>query len=75
MADILEKTAVVNGVETPGYGDKLFNKFLTADNKKDKQNAAYEIYTVLHHTTDKKGNIPLRAKLQTKRKLRKYFNE
>ena len=75
MADILEKTAVVNGVETPGYGDELFNKFLTADNKKDKQNAAYEIYTVLHHTTDKKGNIPLKAKFQTKRKLRKYFNE
>jgi hypothetical protein len=75
MADILEKTAVVNGVETPGYGDELFNKFLTADNRKDKQNAAYEIYTVLHHTTDKKGNIPLRAKFQTKRKLKKYFNE
>jgi hypothetical protein len=65
MADILEKKG----------SDKLINNFLNADNKKDKQNAAYEIYTVLHHTTDKKGNIPLRAKLQTKRKLRKYFNE
>jgi len=65
MADILEKKG----------SDKLINNFLNADNKKDKQNAAYEIYTVLHHTTDKKGNIPLRAKLQTKFKLRKYFNE
>ena len=75
MADILEKTAVVKGVETPGYGDKLITTFLNADSKKDKQKAAYEIYAVLHHTTDKKGNIPLRAKLQTKIKLRKYFNE
>jgi hypothetical protein len=65
MADILEKKG----------SDKLINKFLNADNKKDKQNAAYEIYTVLHHTTDKKGNIPLKAKFQTKRKLKKYFNE
>ena len=65
MADILEKKG----------SDKLINKFLNADNRKDKQNAAYEIYTVLHHTTDKKGNIPLKAKLQTKFKLRKYFNE
>tara|TARA_S200000501_G_scaffold277284_2_gene261109 strand:+ start:4407 stop:7010 length:2604 start_codon:yes stop_codon:yes gene_type:complete len=65
MADILEKKG----------SDKLINKFLNADNKKDKQNAAYEIYTVLHHTTDKKGNIPFRAKVQTKFKLRKYFNE
>ena len=64
-ADILEKKG----------SDKLINKFLNADNRKDKQNAAYEIYTVLHHTTDKKGNIPLKAKLQTKFKLRKYFNE
>ena len=65
MADILEKKG----------SDKLINKFLTANNKKDKQNAAYEIYTVLHHTTDKEGRIPLKAKFQTKRKLRKYFNE
>ena len=65
MGDILEKRG----------SDKLINKFLNADNKKDKQNAAYEIYTVLHHTTDKEGNIPFRAKFQTKRKLRKYFNE
>jgi len=65
MADILEKKG----------SDKLINNFLNANNKKDKQNAAYEIYTVLHHTTDKKGNIPLRAKVQTKFKLRKYFNE
>ena len=65
MADILEKKG----------SDKLINNFLNADNKKDKQNAAYEIYTVLHHTTDKKGKIPFRAKLQTKFKLRKYFDE
>ena len=65
MGDILEKRG----------SDKLINKFLNADNKKDKQNAAYEIYTVLHHTTDKKGKIPFRAKLQTKFKLRKYFDE
>ena len=65
MADILEKTG----------SDKLINKFLNANNRKNKQNAAYEIYTVLHHTTDKEGNIPLKAKLQTKLKLRKYFNE
>ena len=65
MGDILEKRG----------SDKLINKFLNADNKKDKQNAAYEIYTVLHHTTDKEGKIPFRAKLQTKFKLRKYFNE
>ena len=65
MGDILEKRG----------SDKLINKFLNADNRKDKQNAAYEIYTVLHHTTDKKGNIPFRAKFQTKRKLKKYFNE
>lgn len=65
MGDILEKKG----------SDKLINKFLNANNKKDKQNAAYEIYTILHHTTDKEGNIPLRAKLQTKFKLRKYFNE
>ena len=65
MGDILEKRG----------SDKLINKFLNADNKKDKQNAAYEIYTVLHHTTDKEGKIPFRAKLQTKFKLRKYFDE
>ena len=65
MADILEKKG----------SDKLINKFLNADNRKDKQNAAYEIYTVLHHTTDKEGKIPLKAKLQTKFKLRNYFNE
>ena len=65
MADILEKKS----------SDKLITTFLNADSKKDKQKAAYEIYAVLHHTTDKKGNIPLRAKLQTKIKLRKYFNE
>jgi len=65
MADILEKKG----------SDELINKFLNADNRKDKQNAAYEIYTVLHHTTDKEGKIPLKAKLQTKFKLRNYFNE
>jgi hypothetical protein len=61
MGDILEKKG----------SDKLINKFLNADNKKDKQNAAYEIYKVLHHT----GELPFLAKRQTKFKLRKYFNE
>ena len=74
MADILEKTAYINNEPRPGYGDKLFNDFLTADNKKDKQKAAYEIYEILHHTQID-GTIPRIAKFQTKRKLRKYFNE
>ena len=38
MADILEKKG----------SDKLINKFLNADNTKDKKNAAYQIYAVLH---------------------------
>ncbi len=74
MADILEKTAYINNEPKPGYGDKLFNDFLNADNKKDKQKAAYEIYEILHHTQID-GTIPRIAKFQTKRKLRKYFNE
>ena len=74
MADILEKTAYINNEPRPGYGDKLFNDFLTADNKKDKQKAAYEIYEILHHTQID-GTIPRIAKFQTKRKLKKYFNE
>jgi len=74
MADILEKTAYINKEPRPGYGDKLFNDFLNADNKKDKQKAAYEIYEILHHTQID-GTIPRIAKFQTKRKLKKYFNE
>jgi len=74
MADILEKTAYINNEPKPGYGDKLFNDFLNADNKKDKQKAAYEIYEILHHTQID-GTIPRIAKFQTKRKLKKYFNE
>jgi hypothetical protein len=58
--DILEKKG----------SDALVQKFIDADNSKDKKDAAFEIYKVLHHT----GELPLTASMNTKRKLRKYFN-
>ena len=58
--DILEKEG----------SDALIQKFIDADNSKDKKDAAFEIYKVLHHT----GELPLRASMNTKRKLKKYFN-
>jgi hypothetical protein len=58
--DILEKKG----------SDALIQKFIDADNSKDKKDAAFEIYKVLHHT----GKLPLTASMNTKRKLRKYFN-
>jgi len=58
--DILEKKG----------SDALIQKFIDADNSKDKKDAAFEIYKVLHHT----GELPLRASMNTKRKLKKYFN-
>ena len=61
-----------NILEKPG-SDILINNFLNANNTKDKQNAAYKIYTVLHHTVDKRGEIDKLAAFQTKRKLNKYF--
>jgi len=50
MADILEKTAYINNEPKPGYGDKLFNDFLNADNKKDKQKQLmkYMKYYIIH---------------------------
>ena len=64
-ADILEKTG----------SDKYIQAFLNAENTADKKAAAYKIYTKLHHTEDKDGKIPLKASVQTKFKLRKYFND
>ena len=58
--DILEKKG----------SDALIQKFIDADNSKDKKDAAFEIYKVLHHT----GNLPFLASINTKRKLKKYFN-
>ena len=59
-ADIFEKEG----------SDVLIQKFIDADNSKDKKDAAFEIYKVLHHT----GNLPFLASINTKRKLKKYFN-
>jgi len=58
--DILEKKG----------SDALIQKFIDADNSKDKKDAAFEIYKVLHHT----GDLPFLASINTKRKLKKYFN-
>jgi len=58
--DILEKKG----------SDALIQKFIDADNSEDKKDAAFEIYKVLHHT----GNLPFLASINTKRKLKKYFN-
>jgi hypothetical protein len=65
IGDILEKSG----------SDKYIQNLLDAKTPKEKRNAAYQIYAVLHHTLDSKGNIPKIAELQTKFKLRKYFNE
>lgn len=72
MADILEKTAVVNKEKRPGYGDTLIQNYLDAETAKEKRDAVYEIYKILHHTGSK---LPFKAKINTTRKLRKYFNE
>jgi hypothetical protein len=72
MADILEKTAVVNKEKRPGYGDTLIQNYLDAETAKEKRDAVYEIYKILHHTGD---TLPFKAKINTTRKLRKYFNE
>jgi len=72
MADILEKTAVVNKEKRPGYGDTLIQNYLDAETVKEKRDAVYEIYKILHHTGD---TLPFKAKINTTRKLRKYFNE
>ena len=65
IGDILEKSG----------SDKYIQNLLDAKTPKEKRNAAYQIYSILHHTVDSKGNIPKIAELQTKFKLRKYFNE
>jgi hypothetical protein len=65
IGDILEKSG----------SDKYIQNLLDAKTPKEKRNAAYQIYSILHHTLDSKGKIPKIAELQTKRKLRKYFNE
>lgn len=65
IGDILEKSG----------SDKYIQNLLDAKTPKEKRNAAYQIYAVLHHTLDSEGKIPKIAELQTKRKLRKYFNE
>lgn len=65
IGDILEKSG----------SDKYIQNLLNAKTPKEKRNAAYQIYAILHHTVDSKGNIPKIAELQTKFKLRKYFNE
>lgn len=72
MADILEKTAVVDKKERPGYGDTLIQNYLDAETAKEKRDAVYEIYKILHHAG---GTLPIKAKFNTTRKLRKYFNE
>lgn len=72
MADILEKTAVVKGDKKPGLGDTLIQNYLDAETAKEKRDAVYEIYKILHHAG---GTLPLKAKFNTTRKLRKYFNE
>ena len=59
-ADIFEKEG----------SDVLIQKFIDADNSEDKKDAAFEIYKVLHHT----GDLPFLASINTKRKLKKYFN-
>ena len=71
MADLLEKTAVVKGDKKPGLGDTLIQNYLNAENPKEKRKSVYEIYKVLHHAGT---TMPLRAKINTNRKLRKYFN-
>jgi hypothetical protein len=58
--DILEKKG----------SDALIQKFIDADTSENKKDAAFEIYKVLHHT----GKLPLTASMNTKRKLKKYFN-
>ena len=64
MGDILEKSG----------SDKYIQNLLDAKTPDEKRDAAYQIYAVLHHTLDSEGNIPKIAELQTKRKLKKYFN-
>jgi hypothetical protein len=71
MADILQKTAVVKGDKKPGFGDTLIQNYLDAESPKEKRNSVYEIYKILHHAG---GGLPLKAKFNTTRKLRKYFN-
>ena len=65
IGDILEKSG----------SDKYIQNLLDAKTPKEKRDAAYQIYAVLHHTLDSEGKIPKIAELQTKRRLRKYFNE
>jgi hypothetical protein len=65
LADVLDKTAVVNGKEVKGLGDELMKEVLTnGENKK----AIRDAYYVLHHTkpdeatkrmTEEKQNEPL----------------
>jgi len=71
MADLLEKTAVVKGEKKPGLGDTLIQNYLDAENPKEKRKSVYEIYKVLHHAGT---TMPIIAKINTKTKLRKYFN-
>ena len=71
MADILEKTAVVKGDKKPGLGDTLIQNYLDAKSPKEKRDTVYEIYKILHHAG---GTLPIKAKFNTTRKLRKYFN-
>ena len=72
MADILQKTAVVNNEKRPGYGDTLIQNYLDAETAKEKRNTVYEIYKILHHAG---GTLPPKAEFNTNRKLKKYFNE
>ena len=70
MADILEKTAVVDKKERPGYGDTLIQNYLDTETAKEKRDTVYEIYKILHHAG---GTLPIKAKINTTRKLRKVF--
>jgi len=47
LADVLEKTAVVNGEKVPGFGDELMIKVLTNANDSA---AVRDAYYFLHHT-------------------------
>ena len=71
MADLLEKTAVVKGEKKPGLGDTLIQNYLDAETSKEKRKSVYEIYKTLHHAGT---TMPIIAKINTNRKLRKYFN-
>ena len=65
IGDILEKSG----------SDKYIQNLLDAKTPKEKRNVDYKIYYIIYYKVDSKGKITKIVELQTKFKLRKYFNE